>query len=50
MRWETCDFEKKCEGPLPDCRPDWVRYVATIFNKVQLKRRHINCYEHSRYT
>lgn len=44
-----CDFGKKSEGLMSDCRPDWVRYVATIFNKVQRKSRHINCYEHSRY-
>lgn len=43
-------FRQKSEGLLSDCRPDWVRYVETFFNKVQLKRRHINCYEHSRYT
>lgn len=35
---------------LSDCRSNWEPYVATIFNKVQFKRRHINYYEHSRYT
>lgn len=42
-------LRNKGEGLLPDCRPDWERYVATIFNKVQRKRRYISYYEHSRY-
>ena len=28
-----CDFGKKSEGLMSDCRPDWVRYVETFFKQ-----------------